>query len=299
MTAVVKVKPKPKSSTVSKARSADSPTPSVIKQEASSLSNKVKMSSKQASSNEKEIAQDGKKIVPAKKSSLEKTVKSREPTKTGTSIAALKKVVATSKVSLFPKPSNNGAVILNVKKHKSRKISSPLKDQNRVRKTEPKQPNNEKVSEKTIHVIKVETENEVLEFAQNGSTLHFPLSLELSSTKSSSLPKSPALSSPEEEDQEESEYTDSKVDETDESISESNGGNVAQHEIEGNVVRLKLQGAYDSCQSSVTPMKMGIARCLMEKIPEIGPAGGVTTVWVAVMQKLREKIPTIAAVQLL
>ncbi|KAE9464304.1 hypothetical protein C3L33_03789, partial [Rhododendron williamsianum] len=219
MTAVVKVKPKP--SPVSKARSADSP--SVIKQEVSSLSNKVQMSLKQASSNEKEIAQDGKKIVPAKKAPVKpKTTTSKPSTspgtsggltsrkdseikgakkgakKTGTSIAALKKVVATPKASVFPKPSNNGAVILNVKKHKSPKFSSPLKDQNRVKKTEPKQPNDEKVSEKTIHVIKFETENEVLECAQIGSTLHSPLSLELSSAKSSSLSKSPALSSHEE-----------------------------------------------------------------------------------------------------
>ncbi|KAF7132224.1 hypothetical protein RHSIM_Rhsim09G0190800 [Rhododendron simsii] len=138
------------------------------------------MSSKQASSNEKEIAQDGKKIVPAKN-------------------VPVKPKTTTSKPS----------------------TSLVLQDQNRVRKTEPKQPNNEKVPEKTIHVTKVETENEVLECAQNGRTLHSPLSLALSSAKSSSLPKSPALSSHEEEDQEESEYTDSKVDETDESISES------------------------------------------------------------------------------
>ncbi|KAG4215514.1 hypothetical protein ERO13_A01G182600v2 [Gossypium hirsutum] len=124
-------------------------------------------------------------------------------------------------------------------------------------------------------------------------------------------------------------------------------------EIDGNVVRLKLQGACGSCPSSVTTMKMGIEKRLMEKIPEIvavepitdeetglelneeniekvleeirpylvgaaggslelvaieepivkvritGPAAGVMTVRVAVTQKLREKIPTIAAVQLL
>ncbi|CAJ2649223.1 unnamed protein product [Trifolium pratense] len=131
------------------------------------------------------------------------------------------------------------------------------------------------------------------------------------------------------------------------------GGNVALHEIDGNVVRLKLQGACGSCPSSVMTMKMGIERRLMEKIPEIvavepiadeetglelndeniekvleeirpylvgaaggslelvaieepivkvritGPAAGVMTVRVAVTQKLREKIPSIAAVQLL
>ncbi|KAL2651891.1 hypothetical protein R1flu_020019 [Riccia fluitans] len=133
----------------------------------------------------------------------------------------------------------------------------------------------------------------------------------------------------------------------------SDGGNVALHEIDGLVVKLKLQGACGSCPSSLMTMKMGIERRLMEKIPEIvgveqvmdeetglalneenvekvlseirpylvgtgggeltlvkidgpvvkvkieGPAAGVMTVRVAVTQKLREKIPLIAAVQLL
>ncbi|CAH9058701.1 unnamed protein product [Cuscuta europaea] len=133
----------------------------------------------------------------------------------------------------------------------------------------------------------------------------------------------------------------------------ADGGNVALHEIDGNVVKLKMQGACGSCPSSVVTMKMGIERRLMEKIPEIfavesipdeetglelneeniekvleeirpylvggaggslelvgienpivkvritGPAAGVMTVRVAVTQKLREKIPSIAAVQLL
>ncbi|KAL3538516.1 hypothetical protein ACH5RR_001882 [Cinchona calisaya] len=133
----------------------------------------------------------------------------------------------------------------------------------------------------------------------------------------------------------------------------ADGGNVALHEIDGNVVKLKLQGACGSCPSSVMTMKLGIERRLMEKIPEVvsvesipdeetglelneeniekvleeirpylvgaaggtlelvrieepivkvritGPAAGVMTVRVAVTQKLREKIPAIAAVQLL
>ncbi|PKA57345.1 Serine hydroxymethyltransferase 6 [Apostasia shenzhenica] len=133
----------------------------------------------------------------------------------------------------------------------------------------------------------------------------------------------------------------------------ADGGNVALHEIDGNVVKLKLQGACGSCPSSVMTMKMGIERRLMEKIPEIvavepiadevaglelneeniekvldelrpylvgtgggelelvsieepivkvrlsGPAAGVMTVRVALTQKLREKIPAIAAVHLL
>lgn len=49
----------------------------------------------------------------------------------------------------------------------------------------------------------------------------------------------------------------------------ADGGNVALHEIDVSVVRLKLQGACGSCPSSVTTMKMGIERRLMENIPEI------------------------------
>lgn len=44
---------------------------------------------------------------------------------------------------------------------------------------------------------------------------------------------------------------------------------MALHEIDGNVVKLKLQGACGSCPSAVTTMKLGIERRLMEKIPEI------------------------------
>lgn len=49
----------------------------------------------------------------------------------------------------------------------------------------------------------------------------------------------------------------------------ADGGNVALHEIDGNVVKLKLQGACGSCPSAVVTMKMGIERRLMEKIPQI------------------------------
>ena len=38
-------------------------------------------------------------------------------------------------------------------------------------------------------------------------------------------------------------------------------------EIDGLVVKLKLQGACGSCPSSLTTMTMGIKRRLMEKIP--------------------------------
>ncbi|KAG2484038.1 hypothetical protein HYH03_017128 [Edaphochlamys debaryana] len=132
----------------------------------------------------------------------------------------------------------------------------------------------------------------------------------------------------------------------------ADGGDVEFIEIDGLVVKLKLQGACGSCPSSTMTMTMGIKRRLMEKIPEIldveqiteealglelnatnvdtvleeirpylvgtgggglelvgidgvivkvritGPAANVMTVRVAVTQKLREKIPGIAAVQL-
>ncbi len=47
----------------------------------------------------------------------------------------------------------------------------------------------------------------------------------------------------------------------------ADGGNVEFIEIDGLVVKLKLQGACGSCPSSMTTMTMGIKRRLMEKIP--------------------------------
>ena len=133
----------------------------------------------------------------------------------------------------------------------------------------------------------------------------------------------------------------------------ADGGNVELVEIDGPIVRLRLQGACGSCPSSAATMTMGVKRRLIEAIPDIsdveevidtssggleltegnvetvldeirpylvgtgggglelvsldgplvkvritGPAAGVMTVRVAVTQKLREKFPAIAAVQL-
>lgn len=49
----------------------------------------------------------------------------------------------------------------------------------------------------------------------------------------------------------------------------ADGGNVELIEIEGPVVKLKLQGACGSCPSSAMTLKMGIERRLIENIPEI------------------------------
>ncbi|MGB3207200.1 MAG: NifU family protein [Crinalium sp.] len=49
----------------------------------------------------------------------------------------------------------------------------------------------------------------------------------------------------------------------------SDGGNVELVDIEGPIVKLRLQGACGSCPSSAMTLKMGIERRLMEFIPEI------------------------------
>ncbi|MFM7427605.1 MAG: NifU family protein [Elainella sp.] len=49
----------------------------------------------------------------------------------------------------------------------------------------------------------------------------------------------------------------------------SDGGNVELVEIEGPIVKLRLQGACGSCPSSAMTLKMGIERRLREFIPEI------------------------------
>ena len=49
----------------------------------------------------------------------------------------------------------------------------------------------------------------------------------------------------------------------------SDGGNVELVEIDGPVVKVRLQGACVSCPSSTMTLKMGIERRLREMIPEI------------------------------
>lgn len=56
----------------------------------------------------------------------------------------------------------------------------------------------------------------------------------------------------------------------------ADGGDVELVEIDGLVVRLKLNGACGSCPSSTVTMRMGIERRLMEKIPEIMEVEQVT-----------------------
>jgi Fe-S cluster biogenesis protein NfuA len=50
----------------------------------------------------------------------------------------------------------------------------------------------------------------------------------------------------------------------------ADGGNVELVEIEGPVVKLRLQGACGTCPSSAMTLRMGIERKLRESIPDIG-----------------------------
>ncbi|MDX2270711.1 MAG: NifU family protein [Cyanobacteriota bacterium] len=49
----------------------------------------------------------------------------------------------------------------------------------------------------------------------------------------------------------------------------ADGGNVELVELDGPVVRLRLQGACGSCPSSTMTLRMGIERKLRETIPDI------------------------------
>ncbi|MBK1990837.1 NifU family protein [Sphaerospermopsis aphanizomenoides BCCUSP55] len=49
----------------------------------------------------------------------------------------------------------------------------------------------------------------------------------------------------------------------------SDGGNVELVELEGPIVKLRLQGACGSCPSSTMTLRMGLERRLKEMIPEI------------------------------
>ena len=49
----------------------------------------------------------------------------------------------------------------------------------------------------------------------------------------------------------------------------ADGGNVELVEIDGPIVKLRLQGACGTCPSSTMTLKMGIERRLKEFIPEI------------------------------
>ena len=49
----------------------------------------------------------------------------------------------------------------------------------------------------------------------------------------------------------------------------ADGGNVEVVEIDGPIVKVRLQGACGGCPSSTMTLKMGIERKLREAIPEV------------------------------
>ncbi|KAH7554516.1 hypothetical protein JRO89_XS12G0229900 [Xanthoceras sorbifolium] len=142
-----------------------------------------------------------------------------------------------SRASLSPKPSLSRGASINGRKHKSQKVVPPMKIQGKVKKSEPdqskielKQVNKDLLQEKTLYVIKMETENKPLESDQNERC-----AVESSPAPSSSLPESlpisPSSSLQKEEDQEKFEYTETEAE--DDSLSESDyDGTMSEEEEE-------------------------------------------------------------------
>lgn len=136
--------------------------------------------------------------------------------------AAPRKLMAPFKALSSPRPSLKRVASINARKHKSLKIVSHLRNQRTARKVELEEQHNDdnEVEEKTLYVIKMESENKTLQSDQNASYDDESYLPQLSSPKSSSSSVSQSLS---QEDQEESEYT------TSESEQDSFSGS---HEIE-------------------------------------------------------------------
>ncbi|MGB4534005.1 MAG: NifU family protein [Synechococcus sp.] len=55
----------------------------------------------------------------------------------------------------------------------------------------------------------------------------------------------------------------------------ADGGNVEVVEIDGPIVKVRLQGACGSCPSSTMTLKMGIERKMRESIPEVSEVARV------------------------
>ena len=55
----------------------------------------------------------------------------------------------------------------------------------------------------------------------------------------------------------------------------ADGGNVEVVELDGPIVKVRLQGACGSCPSSTMTLKMGIERKMREAIPEVSEVAQV------------------------
>lgn len=139
---------------------------------------KLKLSSKQLPSKSKEKSPSAKSSTSLKLNSLIKT-SSSSPVSSGNlngnsdmKIGTSK--VASKKVAMSPKPSLDRAASSNAKKHQSLKKDgcSSLMNQNKIMKAETEQskveqPRRDLVQEKTLYMIKMETENSTSEFDRN------------------------------------------------------------------------------------------------------------------------------------
>ncbi|KAM7516730.1 hypothetical protein LguiA_006313 [Lonicera macranthoides] len=235
-TTVAKLKPSPHSKT----HSPD--PPEVIKREIMLPSKKVEASSKQRPLNIKKVMENEMKMISSTKRSPAAKTKpapvSVKPSSSlnvsvglinrrkseiksgklpGRSIMTVKKIRAPPTASLSPKPSVSRVVSLNPRKTSSLKVVPPLKDQNVIKKAEPRQPNTDKVPEKTLHIVETKIKKEDLPSVQDDGIIQIPSpspSLSLSLSLSQSLPSPKSLSDPSSstlsshgEDIEESEYT--------------------------------------------------------------------------------------------
>lgn len=243
----VKLKP----STVNIAHSPE--PPEIIKREIILPSKQLDVSPKQNSSDTKTKIEKKMKTTPSKYSSGPKSkplMVNPSPSATtsvgikgtrntfskpgkeiGTSKTTVKKLPAAPCASLSFKTSNSRAVNLYATKDSSPSLLYPLKDQKRTQKDKLK-PDIEKVQKKTLHAVEAGTDEKVIEPVQGDSTVQISSSPSLQSL-SLSLPDSQFSASHEDvaeeskyidkdiqqsestdiEDLEESEYTESEVDE--------------------------------------------------------------------------------------
>jgi hypothetical protein len=243
------------------------------KREVSSSSEKVEVSSKKGSSNAKNLNLSMKHVTSLKRESL--MVKPISSPKfsggisslrkgdvkigktTGMSKVAVKKAMPSPTASLSLKSSVNSIARLN-ERHRESQAAPPLMNENKIRKDEPKQPNNDEVMEKTLYVIKMETENKTLESDQNeGFAIEFSPAL---SSSPKSLPKAPSSSSYEEESQEDSECTMSEAEY--DSLSENSVENIEEADTleEGYKGRPTKAGMVCSEDKNCQPSKLKFRR---------------------------------------
>ncbi|EOY03593.1 Plant calmodulin-binding protein-related, putative isoform 1 [Theobroma cacao] len=185
--------------------------------------------------------------------------------RTVTSKVAVKKVVALPRASLSPRPYLTRATSLTTRKNKNLKVVPPQKNQNKVNKYETEQPlnehsesNNDILKEKTLYVIKMETQSDKNEIC--AAELSSPIA---SSPKPSSLPISPSLSYHSERDQDESEYSVTEVeDDSDSEYDEDEAVNMEEAEIlEGeNGGRPRKAGTVISNDKDGRPVKLSFRR---------------------------------------